>query len=185
MDQSRPSPEHRLKRKALWATLWLAKLIRFMPDLLRLPRRARAFVGRRLDVLADFVINLVVIRAAHQFRPVQRQRNRFAVWRAAQRHDVRARHVRSLRAAIGGNLRRALKARGLKARAEAILRALQNLDRLLARFLRRMKKGLSRRMSAHTRALDILPHCRAEAASAKAGPAPRLREEWRAAVAPP
>lgn len=162
MDQSQPS-QHKLKRKALWAALWLAKLIRYMPYVLRLPKAVRAYVERRLDILADFVIHLVIIRAAAHCRPGSRQRNRFAARRAAARHDVRARVTHDLRATIGAQLRRELKAQGrgpdnLKARAEAILHALQNLDRLVLRFVRRMKKGLSRRMSRHTRAVQA-PGC--------------------------
>lgn len=132
MDQARPSSEHRLKRKALWAALWLAKLIGFMPNVLCLPRRVQAYVERRLDILAVFVLDRVIIRAT-----------------------------------IGGRLRRALKVSGLKARAEAILHALQNLDRLTARFVRRMRKGLSRRMSAHTRPTGASLSCCAEMLGAK------------------
>lgn len=156
MDQS-PPLQDRLKRRALWAALWLAKLIRFMPDVLRLPARVHAYLERRLDLLADFVIHLVIIRVAQGFQPEARQRDGFANWRAASRHDVRVCVTHSMRATIGGGLRRALKPQGrgsknLKARAEAILHALQNPDRLVACFLRRMRKGLSRRVSAHTRA---------------------------------
>lgn len=156
MDQARPSQEHRLKRRALRAALWLAKLIHFMPDVLRLPRRVEAYVERRLDILAAFVIDLVILRAGALFRPYSRQRNCAAVRRAAAHRDVRARITYNLRAMIGGQLRRELKAHGLKARAEAILWALKNLDQLAARFVRRMRKGLSRRATAHTRA--VLPH---------------------------
>jgi hypothetical protein len=185
MDQSGPSQEHRLERKALWAALWLAKLVHFMPDVLRLPRRVRAFIERRLDMLADFVINFVIIRAARQIRPGQRQRNRFTVWCASVRHDVRARQLQSLRAAIGGRLRCALKARGLKARAEAILYALQNLDRLTARFVRRMRQGLSRRMSARSRANGASCSACAEMLGAKfARLASMLAVEVRAAAPP-
>ena len=156
MDQAWPSQEHRLKRRALWASLWLAKLIYFMPDVLRLPQRVQDYLERRLDALAAFVIDLVILRAGALFRPYSRQRNCAAVRRAAARHDVRAHITYNLRAMIGGQLRRELKAHGLKARAEAILWALKNLDQLAARFVRRMRKGLSRRATAHTRAL--LPH---------------------------
>lgn len=181
MDQTRPSQEHRLKRKALWAALWLAKLLRYMPDVLRLPRRVQTYIERRLDLLAEFVINLVIIRTAHLCRPGQRQRDRFANWRAGMRHDVRVRQSDSLRAIVGGRLRRELKARGLKARAEAILRALKNLDRLVVRFARRMRKGQSRRMSVHTSALNILPLHRP---AGSPPPHAAHREEPRA-VAPP
>ena len=167
MDQARPSSEHRLKRKALWAALWLAKLIGFMPNVLCLPRRVQAYVERRLDILAAFVLDRVIIRAARYCRPGARQRNRFAVGQAAARHDVRVRIEHSMRATIGGRLRRALKVSGLKARAEAILHALQNLDRLTARFVRRMRKGLSRRMSAHTRPTGASLSCCAEMLGAK------------------
>jgi len=181
MDQSGPSQEHRLTRKALWAALWLAKLLRYMPDVVRLPRPAQAYVERRLNLLAEFVINLVIIRTAHLCRPGRRQRNQFAVWRADMRRDVRARQVHSLRALIGGQLRRELKARGLKARAEAILHALQDLDRLVARFAQRMRKGQSRRMSAHSRVAKTLPLYR----PAGGPPFHAARREELCGVAPP
>ena len=49
----------------------------------------------------------------------------------------------------------------LKARAESILRALEKIDRLVARFVRPMRKGLSRGMSRHSRPLPVSRRFRA------------------------
>ena len=166
MDHSPPSQEG-LTRRALRAAVWLANLLRYMPDVLRLPKRVRTFVERQLDLLAGFVIHLVFMRAARLCRPGQRQRNLFAAGRASVRHDVRARITHSMRATIGGQLRRRLNPRGrgskhLKARAAAILSALRTLDSIVKRFVRRMKKGLSRRASAHSRVQSLPLHSAAE-----------------------
>ena len=156
-----------------------------MPDVLRLPQPVQAYVERRLDLLADFVINLVIIRSARFMRTGARLRDRFAVERAGARHDVRVQITLSLRALIGGRLRRQLKARGLKARAAAILRALQNLDGLVAYFVRRMREGLSRRMSAHSLAPVALCSACAEMLGAKSARlASTLAVELRAAAPP-
>ncbi len=155
MDQS-PSSQQALKRRALRAAVWLADVLRYMPDGLHLPKRVQAFIERRLDLLAGFVIHLVFMRAAQHCRPGQRQRNLFAAGRANLRHDVRTQITHNMRATIGGHLRRKLNPRGrgskhLKARAAAILAAMRTVGQIAARFIRRMKKGLSRRASAHSR----------------------------------
>ena len=105
MDQEQPSQE-RLKRKALSAALWLAQLVLYMPDALKLPRSIHAFVERRLNLLEAFVANLVMIRAAHLHRTQARVRDHACVARAQSRHDVRANVRHSMRAAMGGRLRR-------------------------------------------------------------------------------
>lgn len=152
MNQEQPSQE-RLKRTALSAALWLAQLILFLPDALKLPRSLKAFVERRLTLLEAFVADLVMIRAAHLHRTQARMRDRARVARAQSRHDVRANVRHSMRAAMGSRLRRTLKARGdLKARARAILHNLEHQDQLARICIRRMRRsGLSRRMSGHTR----------------------------------
>ena len=165
--------------------MWLADVLRYMPDSMRLPKRVQAFIERRLDLLAGFIIHLVFMRAAQQCRPGQRQRNQFAAARAHLRHDVRTRITHSMRATIGGRLRRQLNPRGrgtrnLKARAAAILCALRTVDQIAARFIRRMTKGLSRRMSAQSRVRSVPPHGLA------AFPVPAMLERaLRAGRAPP
>ncbi|MET0547172.1 MAG: hypothetical protein ABWZ40_12750, partial [Caulobacterales bacterium] len=102
-------------------------------------------------------LHIIMIRAALAQRPPENIRNRFSVACAAARHDVRVQRRLSLRASIGGQLRRAVKMRGsLQQRAQIILRALRRQDQLLARVVRRMRRGLSRLVSLHTRATETL-----------------------------
>lgn len=163
MDHSPPSSQKGLKRCALRAAVWLAEVLQYMPDVRRLPKRVQAFVEHRLDLLAGLVIHLVFMRSAPQCRPGQRVRDWLSVGRASVRHDVRVHITHSLRATIGGRLRRQLNPRGkgvrkLKARAAAVLFALRNLDSIVARFIRRMKNGLSKRLSAHSRVKHAALH---------------------------
>ena len=90
------------------------------------------------------------------------------------------------RALLGGALRRALKAKTLRGRAEALLRVLKNRDLWVAYLARRIARGQTRIYSAHARVAKTLPPCHAEAQRAKAGPTPsKLGEELRVTVAPP
>jgi len=71
-----------------------------------------------------------------------------------------------MRAKIGAQLSRKLKTiqagvQNLKARAASLLHALEKIDRLVARFVRRMRNGLSRRVSRHTRPLPVSRRFRA------------------------
>lgn len=156
MDQSRPSQQHRLKRRALWASLWLAKLLTVLPAFERFaPTAAKVWLDRRLTLLADFVINLIFMRAAHSRTRGAALRNWKQIALKRAHHDVRTNVEHDLRAALGGALRRAVKVRGsFKARAEAILIALHNQAKLAARLCRRMRRGLSRRTCAFTRPMD-------------------------------
>ena len=163
MDQSRSSQQHRLTRRALWASLWLAKLLTVLPAFERFaPAGARARLDRRLNFLADFVINLIFIRAAQARTGAPAPRNWKQIAMKQAHHDVRANVRHDLRAALGGALRRDVKVRGsFKVRAEAILYALRNQAKLTAQLCRRMRRGLSRRFSAFTRAIDAaraMPH---------------------------
>jgi hypothetical protein len=164
MDQSRPSQQHRLTRRALWASLWLAKLLTVLPAFERFaPAGARTWLDRRLNLLADFVINLIFIRAAQARAGAPAPRNWKQIAMKQAHHDVRANVRHDLRAALGGALRHIVKPRGsFKVRAEAILYALRNQAKLAALLCRRMRRGLSRRSSAFTRAMDAartMPHC--------------------------
>lgn len=156
MDQSRPSQQHRLTRSALRASLWLAKLQTVLPAFERFaPAAARAWLNRRLNLLADFVISLIFIRAAHARTYAPPLRNGKQIALKQGRHDVRANVRHDMRGALGGALRRAVKPRGsFKVRAEAILYALRNQAKLAAQLCRRTRLGLSRRASAFSRVKD-------------------------------
>jgi hypothetical protein len=181
MDQKR-NTHGRLKRNALSAALWLAQLILLLPDGLKLSRTMHAFVERRLNLLEAFVADLVMIRAAHLHHTQAHVRDRACVARAQSHHDVRTNVRHSMRAAMGGRLRRALKTRGdLKARAKAILHNLEHQDQLARACIRRMRRsGLSRRTSAHSRVKTQRLYCPASL-NATGG----LPSQFRGALAPP
>ena len=187
MDQQQ-SPHERLKRTALSAALWLAQLILYLPDGLKLPRSIRAFVERRLNLLEAFAADLVMIRAAHLHRTQARVRDHACVARAQNRHDVRVNVRHSMRAAMGGRLRRTLKTRGdLKARARAILYNLEHQEQLAKACIRRMRRsGLSRRTNAHSRVkAQRLDHPASLNMTGGLSPRSAFGEDLRGALAPP
>jgi hypothetical protein len=152
MTRTPPSPQASLKRQALRACRWLAQLLIVLPVFERIaPKRARIWLDQRLTILENFALDFIFFHAAHLRPAPSRLRNHHQIVQVARRHDVRMQVRFCLRATIGGELRRALKARGFKARASAILFALRNAAILAARLARRA--GLSRRFSAHSRVL--------------------------------
>lgn len=164
-----PASLHRLTHKAFAGALWLVKLILFLPDHLKLPRFAQAFVERRLDLLEALTAQLVMIRAGQL-----RRSHAIAHCGAQGCHDVRGKVRHTRRAAMGGRLRRALKTRGpawknLKTRATAILQNMARLERLARTSVLMRRGGLSRRASAHTRVLDVLAAIIAPLSCAAAG----------------
>lgn len=187
MDQERNSHE-RLKRKTLSAALWLAQLILFLPDGLKLPRPIHAYVERRLNLLEAFAASLVMIRAAYLQNTQAHVRDRACVARAQSRHDVRAKVRHSMRAAMGGRLRRTLKTRGdLKARAKAILRNLEHQDQLARKCIRRIRRsGLARRTNAHSHVKALRSRRPASLnATGRVVSQSAFREDLRGALAPP
>ena len=181
MDQSPPPLQHRQKRWTLWAGLWLARVVRLLSAFshVPMPDAWRVWFDRALALLTKAVVGLVLIRAAHFKAPGERMRNPRQVARAYARHDVRVRDRTCMRAAIGGRLRRAVKARGFQAadfqaRAGKLLHVLNSLDAFAARIARRARNGLTRILELHTGVESPLLICRAEALCAKAGPSRAL-----------
>lgn len=167
MKRSTPSPQQILKRHALRACRWLAQLLIVLPVFERIaPKGACIWLDQRLTILARFALDFIFFHAARMRRAPSKVRNHQQAARTARRHDVRMRMRYSLRAAIGGRLRRVLKARGFKARAKAILFALRNALKLASCLARRA--GLSGRASAHTCVRDALAAMIASAACAAA-----------------
>lgn len=168
MKRTPPSPQQILKRHALRACRWLAQLLIVLPVFERIaPKRARIWLDQRLTILARFALDFIFFYAAHMRAAPPRIRNPHQAAYAARHHDVRIRVRFSLRAAIGGDLRRALRARGFKARAKAILLVFRNHLKLAARVARRA--GLSRNVSAHTCVRDALAAVIAPAGCTAAG----------------
>lgn len=137
-------------------SLWLAKLLTVLPAFERFARTgARTWLDRRLNVLANFVIDLFFIRTAQSRTAAPPPRNFKQIAMKQAHHDVRANVWRDMRAALGGALRQTVKPRGsFKVRTEAILYALRHQAKLAARLCRRVRRGLSRRGSAFSQVMD-------------------------------
>ena len=194
MDQSRPFSEHRQKRRELWASLWLARIVRLLSGFANLPMPDawRSWFDCVLRLLTKAVVCLVLIRAA-QLKPAgRRYRNPRQIARAMKRHDIRVIDRGGMRDAAGGYLRRAVRvggfqAKDFQARADKLLRVLKMLDVWAARTVRRTRDGLTRLAELHTGvALPLPAAICADARGAKAGQVSALfRGELRVALAPP
>ncbi|MET0545028.1 MAG: hypothetical protein ABWZ40_01840 [Caulobacterales bacterium] len=144
--------ERKLTRRELWVSLWLTRLLGFLslfagktPALI-----CRRWFKRKLDRLTKSVLQSILIRAALRGN------------RGAKRggmhlsRDPRHNLTVPMRAMLGGDLRRLMKARGIRARIAKIRAVLDDLDAHVTRLLRRLLHGMSRRVSAFTRAA-LLP----------------------------
>jgi signal transduction histidine kinase len=178
MDQSRPSPEHRHKRRALWAKLWLERIMRLLSMLagLPLPNGWRAAMDRVLMLMTKVIVALVLIRAAQLRPPRGNIRNPKQVARAEARHDVRSNDsLGSMRSTIGSDLRRAVRVNGaarkdLQARAEKLLNVLNALETFAASIAHRARNGMTRLLGLHNGVALALPTHPATASSANAAP---------------
>lgn len=164
MDQTRPYSEHRQKRRELWASLWLARVVRLLTVFANLPMPDAwcRWFDQVLGLLTKAVVYLVLIRAAQLKAPPALGRNPRQVALTMKRHDVRVTEQTSWRPVIGGRLRRAVKAGGFQAkdfqaRAEKLLCVLKSLDVWAARIAHRARNGMTRLESAHTCATETLP----------------------------
>ena len=173
----------RLDRRERWVRLWLTRVVVFL-FVFENTGIARALHGRIAQfvaTLSDCVLDFIALRAT--WTPGYQQRvaqNRRAGCCVSMRGMRRA--VASPRALLGGALRRALKAKTLKGRAEQLLRVLRNRDVWVGYLARRLERGQTRIYSAHARVAKTLPLHRPAC-----GPPPqdKLGEELRVAVAPP
>jgi hypothetical protein len=186
MDRAkRRQRERRLDRRERTISLWLTRLIAFLAVFEGTPvaRALQTHIERFLIAITDCVLNFIALRATwspgYQRRMAQgRAAGCAAAWSGAMR--IKA----SPRALLGGLLRRALKAKTLKGRAEKLLRVLKNRDLWVAHMARRLERGQTRIYSAHSRASNTLPLHRP--ADAVRSPSPsKLGEELRVIVAPP
>jgi hypothetical protein len=121
---------HRLARLNAWARLWLMWVVGVWAAWWTRGGRADA---RALDPLARRVGTMIMINAAARFRPPQRSRHRHG----------RLQPVR-LRTILGARLRRAMRGKDVPHRLVAILTLMRDLDRAVARLLKRLPRGLTR-----------------------------------------
>lgn len=157
--------DRRERTVGLWLTRVVAFLTVFESSIIACVLHGR--IERFLNVLTDCVVDFIAMRATltpgYQKRVAQgRAAGCKAAWSGAAL--LRA----SPRALIGGFLRRALKAKTLKGRAEKLLAVLRNRDAWVAHMAKRLERGQSRIYSAHSRVAKTLPSCRAEAMRAVA-----------------
>jgi len=175
--------ERRLDRRERSIGLWLTRLIAFLAVFEATPvaRALQGHIERFLIAATDCVVNFIALRATwspgYQRRMAQgRAAGCAAAWSGAAIASA------SPRALLGGALRRALKAKTLKGRAEKLARVLKNRDLWVAHMARRLERGQTRIYSAHARVARTLPLHRPAG-----GPPPQIAfgEESRAARAPP
>jgi hypothetical protein len=131
-----PFTEHRLQRFHRWAMLWLAWFAAFLESaslFAPISAQAEAIGHRWLDRIERMIMAIVMLRAVPRVRRVTARRGV-----AEHRHRERA----LARAVVGSALRRAIRSKHLR---ERIARLQQNIDTLVARLLRRVPRGLTRR----------------------------------------
>lgn len=135
-----PISEHRLNRYHRWMLLWLTWLAAFLREaraFAPISMQATAIAHRWLDRIELLLTNIVLIRAAPHVRFI-----------APPKHSPRRRtQTQSRRAILGAAIRRALRPRDLNQRIAALS---QNVDTLVARLLKRLPHGLTRRRPHHT-----------------------------------
>ncbi len=144
-DAKRAFLQRRLKRRELWVSLWLARVFACLWLFGGEPRGSvwRDWFEATLNRLARQVMGIIFCHVVF--------RAKFDEGRGF--NDPRApRDGISFRSAIGGELRRAFKAKSLAERLEKIRWAFDERDVLIARLARRLRRGMTRRIFAHTRA---------------------------------
>ncbi len=174
----------RLDRRERWVSLWLTRVIAFLFvfENTSIERALHARIAKFVATLSDCVLDLIAMRATwtpgYQRRVAQKRVTGVTV-------RGRRRAMASPRALLGCALRRALKAKTLKERAEALLRVLKNRDLWVAYLARRIARGQTRIYSAHTRVAKTLP-LHQPSLTLGWSPSPnQLGKELRVTVAPP
>jgi hypothetical protein len=136
-----PISEHRLHRYHRWMLLWLSWFAAFLEQaraFAPFPAQAIAIAHRWLDPIERLLINIVTLRAAPHVRG-----------NIPARHSPRRRNdTQMLRAIIGSAMRRALRSKDLNQRIAALS---LDVDVLVARLLKRLPCGLTRRRPHHAR----------------------------------
>jgi hypothetical protein len=136
-----PIPEHRLHRYHRWMLLWLTWFAAFLREaraFAPFSAQATAIAHRWLDRIERLLVNIVLLRAA----PHVRLNN-------TPKHSPRRKtETQMRRAVIGSAMRRTLRSKDLNQRIAALS---QDVDALVARLLKRLPRGLTRRRPHHAR----------------------------------
>ena len=131
-----PISDLRLQRFHRWAMLWLKWFAAFLDAagaFAPISKQAESIGHHWLDRIERIILAIVMLRAVRRVRRIKSHRP-FAVHRLKQRALPRA--------VIGSALRRALRPRDLRQRIAALT---QSIDGLVARLLKRLPRGLTRR----------------------------------------
>jgi hypothetical protein len=137
-----PFTQHRLQRFYRWAMLWLTWFAGFLDaasQFAPLAQSARTIAHLWLDRVERMVLAIVMLRAVRLVRGAQTRRG-------VAEHCRKERGLS--RAVVGSSLRHALRSRDLRQRIE---RLRQDVDVLVARLLRRLPRGLTRRRPINAR----------------------------------
>ncbi len=130
-----PISEHRLQQYHRWMLLWLGWLAAFLAQaraFAPLANEASAIAHRWLDRIERLLVNIILIRAALHVRTIP-----------TLKHATHRRNETQLaRAIIGSAMRRAFRSRSLEQRIAALS---QPVEALVARLLKRLPRGLTRR----------------------------------------
>ena len=131
-----PITQHRLQRFHRWAMLWLTWFAAFLDaasGFAPLAPQAQRIAHAWLNRIEHVIVSIVMLRAAPRVRTIRARRHGTAPNRSG---------VSLRRAVIGSAMRRALRPKDLRRRIAALT---QNLDALIARLLKRLPRGLTRR----------------------------------------
>jgi hypothetical protein len=143
-----PISEHRLNRYHRWMLLWLTWFAAFLKQartFAPFSAQATTIAHLWLDRIERVLVNIVLARAAPQVRTINTLKH-------AQHSRI---ETHFLRAVIGSSMRRALRSKDLNQRIAALS---QDVDALVARLVKRLPRGLTRRRPHHSRPE---PHCAA------------------------
>jgi hypothetical protein len=156
-----PISEHRLNRYHRWMLLWLGWFAAFLKEaraFAPFSTQATAIAHRWLDRIERLLVSIVLLRVAPQVRPT-----------GAPKHSSRRRtETHMLRAIIGSAMRRTLRSKDLNRRIAALS---QDVNVLVARLLKRLPRGLTRRRPHRTRS-EPRGNARADVYAAEAALSP-------------
>ena len=175
-----------MDRRERWVSQWLTRVVAFLFvfENTGIERALHDRIAHFVAVLSDCVLDLIAMRAtwtpAYQQRVAQKRRAGCGITITGMK-----RSMASPRALIGGALRRALKAKTLRGRAEALLCILKNRDLWVAYIARRIARGQTRIYSAHARVAKTLPLHQPSLTLGWSPSPSKLGEDLRGAVGPP
>jgi hypothetical protein len=136
-----PITEHRLQRYQRWVLLWLKWFTAFLREtraFAPFSDQAATIAHRWLDRIERILTGIVMLRAGPHVRATN-----------TPKHSARRRiETHMWRAVIGSAMRRALRSKDLNQRIAALS---QDVDALVARLLKRLPRGLTRRRPHRTR----------------------------------